>query len=567
MKQLLIFVALFLSLTLAVGAQKNHALRSAGSPSFDTITTGRLMAHIKTLSSDEFEGRSPGSRGEDLSTNYIANQFKQAGLAPGNTDGTYFQKVPLASITANQDASLHFKTPGKELKLKRGDDFVAWSEHFAERASMDAPMVFVGYGVAAPEYNWDDYKGVDVRGKVLVMLVNDPPVPDPKDPSKLDPKVFGGKAMTYYGRWTYKYEIAAEKGAAGAILIHETGPAGYPWEVVRNSWSGEQFTLISKDNNMSRVPIQGWITSERARELFSTVGKDLDALKRAAVSRDFKPIDLGARASLTLKNKIKQIDSHNVIGKLEGSDPKLKDEYVIYTAHWDHFGIGVPNAKGDKIYHGAADNASGTAGLIEIARAFKSLPVAPKRSILFIAVTAEERGLIGSRYYAENPIYPTAKTVAEINMDVLNTYGPTRDIIVVGLGNSTLDDVLREAAKEKGRYLRPDAEPEKGFYYRSDHFSFAKVGVPALDPEAGIDYAGKPKDWGMKKRDEYTANDYHKPSDVIKPDWDLSGAVQDLELLATVGYRVANTAKYPEWSPGTEFKAKRDEMLQKAMRK
>jgi Zn-dependent M28 family amino/carboxypeptidase len=425
-------------------------------------------------------------------------------------------------------------------------------------------MVFVGYGVVAPEYNWDDYKGVDVRGKVLVMLVNDPPVPDPKDPAKLDPKVFGGKAMTYYGRWTYKYEIAAEKGAAGALIIHETGPAGYPWDVVKGSWTVEQFTLVSADNNMSRVPVQGWITNERAHELFAAAGKDLDALKKAAVSRDFKPVDLDARASLTLKNKIRRIDSHNVIAKLTGSDPRLKDQYVIYTAHWDHLGVGLPNARGDRIYHGAVDNASGTAGLIEIGRAFASLRTPPKRSILFLSVTAEEKGLIGSRYYAENPIYPLEKTVAEINMDGLDVNGPTRDITVIGLGNSTLDDVLREAAKEKGRYLRPDAEPEKGFYYRSDHFSFAKAGVPALDPEAGIDYIGKPKDWGMKKREEYTANDYHKPSDVIKPDWDLSGAVRDLELLATVGYRVANSVSYPQWSPGTEFKAKREEMLRKA---
>src|SRR5262249_49890859 len=379
MKRLLIFTVLMLSLAAAAGAQKHRTSRAAAPALFNTISADRLMSHISTLSSDEYEGRAPGSHGEDLSINYVANQFKQAGLAPGNTDGTYFQKVPLAGIAPNKDATLHFKTAGKEMKLKLGDDYVAWSERFTEESKMDARMVFVGYGVVAPEYNWDDYKGVDVRGKVLVMLVNDPPVPDPKDPAKLDPKVFGGKAMTYYGRWTYKYEIAAEKGAAGVLLIHETGPAGYPWDVVKGSWTVEQFTLVSADNNMSRVPVQGWITNERAHELFATAGKDLDVLKKAAVNRDFKPVDLDARASLTLKNKIRRIDSHNVIAKLTGSDPKMKDQYVIYTAHWDHLGVGLPNAKGDRIYHGAVDNASGTAGLIEIGRAFASLRTPPKR--------------------------------------------------------------------------------------------------------------------------------------------------------------------------------------------
>jgi Zn-dependent M28 family amino/carboxypeptidase len=312
------------------------------------------------------------------------------------------------------------------------------------------------------------------------------------------------------------------------------------------------------------VAVEGWISNARARELFTATGHTLDELKNAAVRRDFRPVDLHTRTQLTLENKVRRIKSNNVVGKIEGSDPKLKDQYVIYTAHWDHLGIGVPNAKGDKIYNGAQDNASGTAGLMEIARGFKALPNAPKRSILFLSVTAEEKGLLGSRYYAENPIYPLADTVADINMDVLNVYGPTRDITVVGLGNSSLDDVLRRAAAEKGRVLRPDPEPEVGGFYRSDHFSFAKQGVPSLDTDSGIDYIGKPAGWGLKKRGEYTANDYHKPSDEIKPDWNLQGAVDDLRLLATVGYRVANTPAYPTWSPGTEFKAKREQMLKDA---
>ena len=528
------------------------------------ITADGVLSHIKVLASDEFEGRGPGTRGEELSINYIADQFKKIGLAPGNTDGTYFQKGPLAGITTKQDAEMKIKAAGKDLKLKFGEDFIARTVRVVEKTGFDADMVFVGYGVVAPEYGWDDYKGMDVRGKVLIMLVNDPQVPDPKNRAKLDANVFKGRAMTYYGRWTYKYEIAAEKGAAGVLVVHETGPAGYPWAVPKGSFTIENFDLVLKDNNMSRVNVEGWITTERTRQLFGALGLDFDSMKKAAVRKDFKPVFLKAHAKLELEQKIRRIESNNVVGKLEGSDPKLKDEYVIYTAHWDHLGIGLPNEKGDKIYNGALDNASGCAALIELARAFKGLPKPPRRSILFMSVTAEEKGLVGSKYYAENPIYPLEKTVAEINMDGIDQWGPTKDLTVIGLGNSTLDDVLRQAAAERGRVLIPDAEPEKGFYYRSDHFNFAKQGVPALDPEAGIDYIGKPAGWGMMKRDEYTAHDYHKPSDEIKPDWDLSGAVDDLRLLLTVGYRVANADKYPEWKPGTEFKAKRDEMMRKA---
>lgn len=559
---------LLISIFALVGAaQKRGAGRgTAGGPPqavLEQIKADGVMQHIKTLSSDEFEGRGPGTPGEDKTVAYITEQFKQIGLAPGNTDQTYVQKVPLVGITTNQDTEMKIKAAGKDMKLKFGDDFVARTVRVMDKTGFDADMVFVGYGVVAPEYDWDDYKGMDVRGKVLVMLVNDPPVPAAKNPSKLDEKMFKGKAMTYYGRWTYKFEIAAEKGAAGVLVVHETGPAGYPWAVPRGSFTIENFDLVSKDKNMSRVNIEGWITDTKTRELFASLGMNFDAMKKAAIRRDFKPVALKAHAKLNIESRIRQIDSHNVVGLLEGSDAKLKGEYVIYTAHWDHLGIGLPDAKGDKIYNGALDNASGCAGLIELARAFKSLPAPPRRSILFLSVTAEEKGLIGSKYYSENPIYPLDKTVAAINMDGLNQWGPTKDLTVIGLGNSTLDDVLRQAATEKGRVLRPDPEPEKGFYYRSDHFNFAKQGVPALDPSDGVTFTGKPGDWGQKKRDEYTENDYHKPSDEIKPEWDLSGAAEDLRLLFTVGYRVANTDKYPEWKPGTEFKAKREAMLKK----
>lgn len=554
--------ALIFMLALAGVAQKQAPKGMPLPPgALNTITAERVLEHVKVLASDEYEGRAPATRGEELSINYIADQFKKVGLAPGNTDGTYFQKVPLVGITANSDARLEIKAGDKNMDLKYGDDFVAWTKRVTETTSVDADMVFVGYGVVAPEYNWDDYKDVDVRGKVIVMLINDPAIPDPKDSSKLDPKMFGGRAMTYYGRWTYKFEIAAAKGAAGALIIHETEPASYGWDVVKGSWTVEQFDLVAKDKNMSRVAVEGWLSNEQSRAMLQATGKSLEDLKRAALSRDFKPVPLGAHARVTLKNKIRTSDSHNVAGKLEGSDPRLKNEYVVYMGHWDHLGVGTPNASGDKIYNGALDNASGVAGLIEIARAYKALPRPPRRSILFLAVTAEEKGLIGSQHYAENPIYPLAKTVAAINMDVLNFYGRTSDITVVGLGNSTLDDVLSQAAAEQGRKLSPDPTPERGSYYRSDHFNFAKKGVPALYADGGSQFIGKPADYGEKKSQEYNRNDYHKPSDDVKSDWDLSGAVEDLKLLFTVGYRIANTDKFPEWKPGTEFKAVREKML------
>ncbi len=530
---------------------------------YDQISAEDLLNHTRALSSDEFEGRAPGTHGEEMAVDYLQRKSEKFGLMPGNPDGTYIQKVPLVGITTPQTARLKIHSGSTSYHLNGGDEFIARTVRVVDSTSFDGDMVFVGYGVVAPEYGWDDYKGLDVRGKILVMLVNDPAVPNPRDPSKLDDKMFKGRAMTYYGRWTYKYEIAAQKGAAGIFIIHETGPAGYPWAVPKGSFSSENFDIVSKDKNMSRVNVEGWITTDAAKRLFRGAGQEFDDLKKAAVRRDFKPVDLKAKAVLKIDQQLRYINSANVVGKLEGADPKLKDEYVIYTAHWDHFGIGEANEKGDKIYNGALDNATGCAALLEIIQAFKALPAPPKRSILFLFVTAEERGLIGSKYYAENPLYPLEKTVANINIDGLNQWGRTKDFTVIGLGNSTLDDVLKQAAAEKGRYLKPDAEPEKGFYYRSDHFNFAKQGVPALDPSEGIEFVGKPADYGMKKREAYTANDYHKPSDEIKPDWDLSGAVEDVQLLFTVAYRVANTLKYPEWTPGNEFKAKRDAMLRK----
>jgi Zn-dependent M28 family amino/carboxypeptidase len=440
------------------------------------------------------------------------------------------------------------------------DDLVAWTKRQQPEIRVNSDLVFVGYGVVAPEYHWDDYKGEDVAGKVLVMLVNDPQVPDPRDPSKLDEKVFKGRAMTYYGRWTYKYEIAAEKKAAGCLIVHETGPAGYPWGVVRNSNSGEQMSLESADKGRSRSAVEGWITLDQAKALFAMAGKDFEALKDAAVRRDFHPVPLGVRASLSFRNQIRTVESKNVVAKLPGRDPKRRDEYVIYTAHWDHLGIG-PEVNGDKICHGARDNASGVAGLLELARAYTKVQPGPKRSILFLSVTAEEQGLLGSEYYATHPLYPLAETAADINMDAMNVLGRTKDITIIGLGMSTLDDAVKAVADEQGRVLEPDPEPEKGYYYRSDHFEFAKQGVPALDPDEGSDFVGKPEGWGLKMREKFTSEDYHKPSDQVKPYWDLSGMVEDLQLLFSVGYRVANADSFPAWEPGTEFKAKREAMM------
>jgi Zn-dependent M28 family amino/carboxypeptidase len=564
MKKVFGLLSLALGLTACSSEPKPAPVQTAPSTSLHmpigqlpAIDLDALLAETKMLSSDAFEGRAPGTKGEDLSVNYIADQFKKAGLKPGNTDVTYFQPVPLVGITP-APAPLVFRKGGQTQTLKWKDDVVAWTKHVADSATLqDSELVFVGYGVVAPEFDWDDYKGVDVTGKTIVMLVNDPPVPDPANAQELDPKTFGGKAMTYYGRWTYKYEMAAQKGAAGALIVHETGPAGYGFNVVQGK-TGEQFDLVTPDKNMSRAAVEGWITLDSAKALLKSAGQDFDTLKARAATRDFKPVALGVTASMTIANTLRTINSRNVIARLEGSDPKLKDEYVVYTAHWDHFG---KNADG--IFHGAEDDGLGCAALIEMGRAFTKLPSPPRRSILFLAVTAEEQGLLGSQFYSVTPIYPLAKTVADINMDSWNTHGRTKDMTLTGYGASELDDYARDAAAEQGRVVHGDAEPEKGFYYRSDHFNFAKQGVPALDIAGGVDYVGKPPEFGQQMRKEWTEKRYHTPLDVVMPDWDLSGTREDLAVLFAVGQRVAQADKFPDWKAGNEFKAKRDAMLKK----
>jgi Zn-dependent M28 family amino/carboxypeptidase len=525
------------------------------------IDISGLLARITTLSSDEFEGRQPGTNGEKKTVDYLSAQFEKIGLRPGNPDGEYVQNVPLVGI--NGTPSLSITVNGQAIPLEYRQDFVGASSHFEpEVAANDSDVVFVGYGVQAPEYGWDDYKGLDVRGKTLVMLINDPAIPDPADPRKLDDRMFRGKAMTYYGRWTYKYDIASELGAAAAIIVHETEPAAYPWTVVQSSWTGEQFKLANPDGNKNRVPFHGWMTVDKARQLFEAAGYSFDALKQDALKQDFHPVELPAKASFHISNEIRQVTSHNIVALLPGSDPALRKQYVIYTAHWDHFGSD-PALNPDHVYNGAVDNATGTAAIVEIAEAFAALPKPPKRSILFLAVTAEEQGLLGSQYYAENPLYPLDKTVATINIDAMNVWGPTRELQVIGMGQNTLENDLADVLARHGRVTVPDSTPEKGSYFRSDQFNFAKQGVPSIYADDGSDVIGKPG-YGEAKRATYTANDYHKPSDEIHSDWDLSGTVDDTQAMFELGALVANRSAWPTWKDGSEFKAKREAMLKSA---
>ena len=526
------------------------------------VDQNAILERIKVLSSDEYEGRYPGTKGEELTVRYLTEESKKLGLQPGNPDGTYVQKVPVVGITGAEARAFTVTKGSQKRSFKYSDEVVAFTKRVTDTVSIDnSDLVFVGYGVTAPEYNWDDFKGMDVKGKTLVVLVNDPQVPDAADGSRLDAKLFNGRAMTYYGRWTYKYEKAAELGAAAVFIVHETGPAGYPYPVVQG-FMGERFDLVTANKNMDRAAIEGWFSLDTAKAIFKMAGQDFDELKKQAVSRDFKPVPLGLQASMALKNTMRTVDSQNVIAKVEGADPQLKNEYVVYSAHWDHLGVNAAGT-GDRINNGALDNASGVAAMLEMARGFTQIQPKPKRSILFLFVTAEEQGLLGSQYYATHPLYPLEKTVANINIDGVNQWGRTSDVTVIGMGASDLDDYLTAAAKAQNRTLVPDPESEKGFYYRSDHFNFAKVGVPALYADTGVTFIGKDAAYSKTKRDEYTANDYHKPSDEIKPDWDLSGAVDDAHLLMAVGYNVANAATLPEWKAGNEFKATRDKMMMK----
>ncbi|MEL0632731.1 M28 family metallopeptidase [Pseudoalteromonas carrageenovora] len=510
---------------------------------YNSIKADELAKHVKVLASDEFGGRAPSSPGEKLTLDYLTAQFKALGLEPGNGD-SYLQEVPLVSLEA--DANMVLSIGGKDYQYKK-DMVMGSSRISAQEGIENSELVFVGYGVNAPEYNWNDYEGLDVKGKTVVMLVNDPGF------ATKDPALFTGDAMTYYGRWTYKYEEASRQGAAGAIIIHETAPASYPWSVVENSWSGEQFGFQKENNNMDRVAVEGWVTSDVAKELFTKAGLDFETVKTNAAKGAYN-VDMGdLTASVSVKNTIKKSVSYNFIATLPGTEKP--DEHVIYSAHWDHLGTDKTR-KGDQIYNGAHDNATGTAGLIEVAEAFTQLPKHPSRSMTFLAVTAEEQGLLGSKYYAANPVIAANKTVANINMDSLNLLGKVKDMNVVGIGKSQMDEFLTTAAKEQGRTISGDPKPSSGGYYRSDHFAFANMGIPAM-------YAGG----GTVAADEETANYrkrmslvlrgcYHQPCDRYRDEWDLSGAVQDLQLFYKVGFNISEQEQWPTWNANSEFQRK-----------
>lgn len=508
-----------------------------------------LHEHIAVLASDEFEGRAPATPGEEKTINYLQAEFDALGIDPGNGD-SYFQSVSVTEITTASDAVLSFSGSNYSAELEYATEMIVGSQQQIPTTSIaDSELVFVGYGVVAPERNWNDYAGIDVTGKTVVILVNDPGY------ATQDPNVFNGNAMTYYGRWTYKYEEAARQGAAGALIVHETGPAGYGWEVVSGSWSGPQIGLQADNLNSDKNDIEGWLTLESAEALFTGAGLDYQELKAAAAQPGFAAVPLGdVTASVTIENSVRTSQSQNVIAMIPGTE--RPEETIIYTAHWDHLGVN-PELPGDNIYNGAADNATGTAALLAMAKMHADAGPAP-RSVVFLVVTAEESGLLGSRWYAEHPVFPLETTVANINIDVLNTYGPMHDIVVVGNGSSELEAYLEEAATAQGRHLVEEPNPERGYYYRSDHFNFAKAGVPALYAESGEDSVEFGKEWGAQQAQDYNENRYHAPSDEYDPNWNLEGAAQDILLYFDVANKLSRETSFPNWLEGNEFKGIRD---------
>jgi Zn-dependent M28 family amino/carboxypeptidase len=515
------------------------------------ITADVLRGQIARLASDELEGRGPTTRGDRAARAYLVEQLKAMGYEPGGAGGAWEQPFDVVGVTASMPEKWTFSRGRAQLALRWSEQYMASSGVQAARGSVrNAEVVFVGYGIQAPEYGWDDFKGKDLRGKVLLMLNNDP---------DWDPALFAGATRLYYGRWSYKYESAARQGAAGAIIIHTTPSAGYPFQVIQTSWSGAQFELPAEGE--PRIQIHGWVTEDAARSLVKLAGRDLAALVEAARQKTFTPVPLGVTTSIELGNRIERGQTANVLGLLRGSDPKLADELVVYTAHHDHLGIGKPDVAGDRIYNGALDNAAGCAQVLAIAKAFKALPAPPRRSVLFLFVGAEEQGLLGSRYFTLHPTVPPGKIAADINYDGGNIWGRSRDIAYIGKGRSTLDPIVEKHAARQGRTVKPDQYPDRGSFYRSDQFSFAQIGVPSLYLDEGTEFIGRPPGWGRQQKEAYEARDYHQPSDQLRPEWSFDGMIEDAQLGFRVGNEVASTDQMPAWKPGDEFEAARKAAL------
>ncbi len=527
--------------------------QKAASTSTGPVTADEIKSHIAVLADDSLQGRKPFSAGEVKAINYISGQFKKLGLAPGN-NGSYFQEVPMVQITGTPTPTMSITGAKGNLTLKAVEDYVIFSRREENSIQIkNAPMIFAGYGIVAPEYHWNDYAGLDVKGKVVVVLVNDPGF------KSGDRTLFKGDTMTYYGRWTYKYEEAARQGAAGILIVHQTEPASYGWSVIKTSNTGGKLFLQQADKHRSRCEVEGWITDSVAKKIFASAGitGDIRALAR---KRDFKAIPLNMNLSVGISNQLKYAMSHNVIAVLKGT--ARPDESIIYTAHWDHLGVGQA-IKGDSIYNGAVDNASGVASLLSIAKAFTQVSTKPQRSIVFLAVTGEEQGLLGSEYYATHPIFPLNKTVANLNMDALGFYGETNDIAITGKGQNELEDEVTVEATKNGWHTVGDKKPGAGSYYRSDHFNFAKVGVPALDINNGVESIAHGAEWGQKQADDYNDHHYHQPSDNYSADMDATGMAQIANMLFNIGYKLSNETTFPGWKNGSEFKAVRDKSMGK----
>jgi Zn-dependent M28 family amino/carboxypeptidase len=527
---------------------------------------GRIRDDVTILASDAFEGRAPGTRGEERTVAYLIEQCKQIGLQPGNPDGSYIQKVPLLGVTTQ--STVTWSAGGATGTWRPNVDVVAPSLRMEPHLSLkDSEVVFVGYGVTAPEYGWDDYKNSDVRGKTVVMLINDPPVTLKDDPTKLDPAVFDGKGMTYYGRWTYKYENAAAHGAAACLIIHETGPAAYPFSVVVDSRSRENFGLLDRKANHKLLNVEGWLSLEAATDLLAHSGKDFATLKSAACSRDFQAIPLSARIGFEVVNTVREVQSKNVAALLPGSDPLYKDEFILLSAHWDHLGI-TQDEKGTHIFHGALDNASGVAQFLEVARQFQALPAdrKPRRSMLFLFTTSEEKNLLGAKYYAAHPLHPLAKTLADLNLDMGNPYAATDDIAIVGMGQNSVEDIAARVAATQKRTTVPFGRPETGSYFRADHFEFARAGIPCLYISIGEHFHGMPDDFAKRFLGEYVATHYHKPEDQVQDDWTYEGMTLDAEFLGRVALEISAAGEWPHWYDKSEYKATRERTLSEARR-